>query len=281
MSINQGRTFTEVTLVSKAKFQWPVPVVAEAKDIPGLPSHLTGTVVLIWGTGKEDYRFRYGYPFFAVAPLSFVSSMESWRYFAGLGPDGKPVWREHEGDAVPLPPFGADRYERDPKFGPAYHKCLGEFSVGYVDQWRRWVMLYACGDGPEYNRNQVRGIYLRIADLPWGPWSQPQRIFGPENGYCRFMHSQNPCPAGQPNPGDNGMQETDPTGHPKGVQMWGGEYAPYLVPSYTKVDGDTTSLYWVMSTWNPYQSVLMRTRVRPLRVEDVFAPKESTGAFRW
>jgi hypothetical protein len=268
LSSNQGRSFTEVALVSKAKFQWPIPVLAEAEDVPGLPSYMAGTVVLIWGTGKEDSRFRFGYPFFAVAPLSFVGFMDSWRYFTGLGGDGKPVWSEHESASVPLPPFGEARYDRDPRFGPGYHKCVGEFSAGYVSQWHKWMMLYACGGGPDYNPNQIRGIYLRTADTPWGPWSEPQRIFDPAQGYCRFMHSKDPCAAGLPNPGDDGWQETDAAGNPKGEQMWGGEYAPFLIPSYTKVDGDTTSLYWVMSTWNPYQAVLMRTRARPLRIGD-------------
>jgi hypothetical protein len=48
--------------------------------------------------------------------------------------------------------------------------------------------------------------------------------------------------------------------------MFGGEYAPYLIARYTKVDADRTTLYWVMSTWNPYQVVLMKTEVRAPRV---------------
>lgn len=47
--------------------------------------------------------------------------------------------------------------------------------------------------------------------------------------------------------------------------MYGGEYAPFVIPSYTKVEGDALSLYFTISTWNPYQVVLMRTRVRPGR----------------
>jgi hypothetical protein len=42
---------------------------------------------------------------------------------------------------------------------------------------------------------------------------------------------------------------------------WGGEYDSFLIPSYTRVSGNETRLYFVMSTWNPYQVVLMRTSV--------------------
>ena len=274
-STDGGRTFDDVALVSKAKFQFAVPVVAEAKDVPGLPSHFTGPVVLIWASGKEDYMFRHSYPFFAAAPLSTVGSMSSWRYFRRLGADGKPDWREHEEEALPVPPFGDPLHDRDPNFGPGYHQCLGEFSAGWVEDWHKWMMLYACGGGPDYNRNNVRGIHLRISDTPWGPWSEPRVIFLPGEAYCKFMHSKNPCPAGSPNPGDDSSQELDADNRPRGEQVWGGEYAPILIPSYTKVDGDTTSLYWLLSTWNPYQVVLMRTRARPLRFSDIVSSVDS------
>ena len=42
-----------------------------------------------------------------------------------------------------------------------------------------------------------------------------------------------------------------------------GEYAPFLLPSqYTKpAPNGQTSIYYLMSTWNPYQVVLMRSDV--------------------
>jgi len=43
------------------------------------------------------------------------------------------------------------------------------------------------------------------------------------------------------------------------ILQTGGEYAPFLIPTYTSVNGRDTNLYFVMSTWNPYQVVLMRT----------------------
>ena len=43
---------------------------------------------------------------------------------------------------------------------------------------------------------------------------------------------------------------------------WGGEYAPILLPSrYAKVSTNEATLYFLMSTWNPYQVMLMKTQV--------------------
>ncbi len=41
-----------------------------------------------------------------------------------------------------------------------------------------------------------------------------------------------------------------------------GEYAPYVIERRTHVDGRELSLYYVLSTWNPYVVVLMKSRLR-------------------
>jgi RecB family endonuclease NucS len=260
---NNGVLVITIETVSKEKFQWPVPVMTEANSIPGLPSELSDRVVLIWGSGRDaEHHFRHGYPYLAVAPLAAVSSMQTWRYYAGLDAQGKPRWDGSESAAQPLPPFGSPVIERDPRFGPGYHKCVGEFSVRFIDAWRKWVMMYACGSGGAYNSNNLRGIHLRTADAPWGPWSPPFRVFDPGQGYCQFIHAQDPssCKPGDLNPFEAAVRDAvDPA-----KLAYGGEYAPFLLPSrYVQVDGDTTTLYFTMSTWNPYQVVLMKTEVSP------------------
>jgi hypothetical protein len=42
----------------------------------------------------------------------------------------------------------------------------------------------------------------------------------------------------------------------------GGAYAPYVVERWTKLQGSELALYYVLSTWNPYVVVLMRSRLR-------------------
>ena len=136
-------------------------------------------------------------------------------------------------------------------------------------------MLYTCGNDTSagYNENNgPRGIYIRTADFPWGPWSSPLLVFDPGvNGYCYFMHNQgaetnNQCNNTGNNPAEESVRNPirDTTRIDKPViaskRGWGGEYAPLLLPSrYTKIEGEKTTLYFLMSTWNPYQVVLMKT----------------------
>jgi hypothetical protein len=42
----------------------------------------------------------------------------------------------------------------------------------------------------------------------------------------------------------------------------GGEYAPYILSRFTTGDFRSTTIYFMMSTWNPYQANLMKTTLR-------------------
>ena len=39
----------------------------------------------------------------------------------------------------------------------------------------------------------------------------------------------------------------------------GGPYAPYMIERFTRVTGNTLSIYYTISTWNPYTTVEMRS----------------------
>src|SRR5262249_1999593 len=55
-SIDRGQTFEVIEHVSTWKFQWLVPAIVEAGDIPGLVGDhfgATDQVLLMWGTGLE------------------------------------------------------------------------------------------------------------------------------------------------------------------------------------------------------------------------------------
>ena len=45
---------------------------------------------------------------------------------------------------------------------------------------------------------------------------------------------------------------------------WSGAYGPYQVTRYQRgVPCAWADIYYTMSTWNPYQSMLMHTRLTP------------------
>jgi hypothetical protein len=190
------------------------------------------------------------------------NARSSWKYYKDTAADGTVSWSDpgKEDEAVELPPFGSPLDKS--KYGEDYHRCIGEFSVQYDSLLNKWRMLYACGDNPQFtNPRNGRGIFLRMADAPWGPWSVPRLVFDPAQGYCHFMHAQGGCGCkpGAPNPADLGVRDPQNAGK----NAWGGEYAAFLLPSrYNEYAEGRLTLYFVMSTWNPYQVVQMKTELR-------------------
>jgi hypothetical protein len=64
-----------------------------------------------------------------------------------------------------------------------------------------------------------------------------------------------------PNPAEESVRDVSTAINRR---AWGGEYAPYLLPSrYVKATAAQSSFYFALSTWNPYQVVLMRTEIKP------------------
>jgi predicted transcriptional regulator len=100
----------------------------------------------------------------------------------------------------------------------------------------------------------TRGVIVRLADTPWGPWSAPKIIFDPDDGYGKFIHE----------PGKDILY--DPTRD--GPYDKGHEYGPYqMAPYSTGVKGRYTKIYFTMSTWNPYQ-VMQMSAIIPSEEEE-------------
>jgi hypothetical protein len=201
------------------------------------------TQVLLFGTG--EYRAK-GQAYLAKVRLSELDQGRI-QYFAGLNANGSPLW---VGNSAVVPAPGV---EVQGLFRPEGVACMGEFSVAWNAFIDRWLMLYQCK--PE----KPGQILYRVAEHPWGPWSDAAVLFdaNTDGGVCYFMYNGKggkPCPAGTTNPSDMIIPGTDR------ADQIGGVYAPYLIDAYTVGDRakGTTSVYFAMSTWNPYQVVLMR-----------------------
>jgi hypothetical protein len=202
---------------------------ADAARMLGLP---LGTPVLwIFGTG----RYRASAVYLAVLPLSGLDQLQGLRYWTG-----NDHFSASEDDAVAL------LCEGD----------VGELSVRWQPLLQRWLLLF--------NSGNPRGILMHSAAEPWGPWSEESvMIFdataplaaGPcdKFGYGKFMHvsyAVAQC--------DHVQDDMFPP-YAFRDDDWGGEYGPYQITRYTRaVPNETVEIWFTMSTWNPYQSMLMK-----------------------
>jgi hypothetical protein len=195
-----------------------------AVDVPaGEVPGLEGEQILVFGSGP----FRRSDLSLAIVAPDEIDDRAAWRFFEATDPETcAPRFGDSEDAAAAL--LGED--------------CIGELSVFFAPGLDRWVLLYGC--------DEPRGIVYRVARWPWGPWSEARALFDPfaDGGYCVFMHQ----------PGCDGLDDPAP-GEPPG--HWGGEYAPYVVPTSLRDEPDAASFHFAMSTWNPYQVVLMRSRL--------------------
>jgi hypothetical protein len=227
-SSDDGRTFRVVYDASRSKFLTTQPVTVNNADVPGLPD-AEGTGVLLWGMGE----FRASDPYLAYVPLAMIEDRRAWRFFTGLHSDsGLPQWSPEEADAAAL----------------FTQPCIGEGAGHWVPQLRKWLMLYDCAPT---GAGQPKGVNVRMADAPWGPWSAADVIFDPrrDEGFCRFVHVSWE------------VQQCDNLGAENRRNDWGGIYGAYLIPRFTTGDDSGATLYYLLSTWNPYQVVLMRSRL--------------------
>ncbi|MDQ3882578.1 MAG: DUF4185 domain-containing protein, partial [Thermoproteota archaeon] len=215
--------------LSSDKFIHVSAQVIDNHIIEGLPEK-TGEGLLIWGTGEHRKSDIY----LAYIPLDEIANRSSLRFFSGKeeGDLSKPVWTYDESNAKPLFPAG----------------CAGELSVRWNHYLEKWIMLYNC------ELCNSRGVIVRLADRPWGPWSPPRIIFDPEDGYGKFIHD----------PGKDSLY--DPTRD--GPDDKGHEYGPYqMAPYSTGIKGRYTKIYFTLSTWNPYQ-VMQMSAIIPSEQEE-------------
>ncbi len=210
-----GRRWELVTTISTDKFINVSPAIVDAAETPGLPVQ-KGKVLLMWAAGRE---YRRSSPSLAFVPLEGVEDRTTIRYWTGEG-----RWSGHEADARPL----------------FHHPMIGELSVAWCAPLARWLMLY--------NIEQPRGVVMRTAEKPWGPWSDASVLFDPaRDGYGKFIHQI----------GQNGALSD-----PGREAVTGDGYGPYMIPRFFKSQGSDTTIYFLLSTWNPYNVVLIRATLR-------------------
>ena len=228
ISKDDGETFSYLYDLSTEHF---INVSVVQVDTSELATSLLAknNILVLFGSGK----YRRGNVYLAFQPAEQIELPTSIRYFAGLNTVGRPVLSEKEEDAQPL-------FDQP---------CVGKLSVSYNRFINKWIMLYNCFI-PKW-----RGINMRTADKPWGVWSEPQVIFQPwdDGGYCHFMHVSWQ------------YRNCDNVDDPNRENVWAGEYGPYQFEDLAVSDGNTTTIYFTMPTWNPYTVVLKKATLQKVR----------------
>ncbi|MBI5029176.1 MAG: DUF4185 domain-containing protein [Chloroflexi bacterium] len=224
VSDDDGQSFKSIYDLSKETFINVSIEQVNSADWKGLPVKSEDGLV-IFGSGK----YRKSNVYLAFQSAKDIEYSPAIRYWSGLDSAGQPMWSTFENKSQPL-------FDQP---------CVGEFSVTYNRFIDKWIMLYNC-DLPN-----LRGIILRTADQPWGPWSSAQIIFHPwdDQGYCHFMHASWL------------FRQCDQVNDPVRENVWGGEYGPYQFSNFATGDSSSTMIYFTMSTWNPYTVVLMKAEL--------------------
>ncbi len=221
--------------------------------------------IYFWGA-QGDTLYRKSPPFLARKPVGSMGDSTAIQYLHGLNSDGTPIFTTGEANAVPI------FHDSLPGTGGTMHvaDCIGELGVEWNSYVQRWIMLYNSANNTTAN---PRGIYMRYALHPWGPWSPPQTIFNPErdNGLCYFIHravttSQPAC---------------DSLSGASRLADGGGDYSPYFISRFTSGDSvhGTSTFFFVMSTWNPYEAVIMRASIQTVTTSVPFT--DTPGPFQF
>jgi hypothetical protein len=92
---------------------------------------------------------------------------------------------------------------------------------------------------------------MRIAERPYGPWSEGDLAFSVYDGLGKFMHLPN---ADHTQEGFGSDRSADS----------GGMYGAYQIPQYARWSANGVQIYFTMSTANPYQAMLMTVSIPTL-----------------
>jgi hypothetical protein len=245
-SDDDGRTFGHVVAMPEG---FVYSIALDATPLTDLPdSQRLG--IFIFGVP----RYRASVPYLAYAPVGSLADPRTWHFFAGRGPDGRPDWVSRDEWSHGGGPNSSSAWRPlgDPEiFAPSSDagRCIGEFSVTWNRPLGKWLMLYNCPGG----------IDARVAPAPWGPWSQPTRILGGDDQVgCRLLMTGSGC---------GNRRDFWPEKQRDGKFVAGGFYAPYVLDRYTTATtttglGTSATIYWLVSTWNPYEVTVMRTTFR-------------------
>ncbi len=205
--------------------------IASAGFLPSLPPALQSAqqVVFVFGSSWEYNRSNLYLAAFDIANAE--AGTASWYYYSGQ--NGSNQWTSNESLATPLFPISAA-------------PNIGNHSVLWNNTLRRFVLMWG----------NVQAAY---SATPWGPWTNTTLIFDPNSGWGpKLIHRSGSSPIARTSPlvtiyrsdGTVANLNSGDTGFP---------YSPDQIDRPTVNSDGSVSIYYTMSTWNPYETFLMKS----------------------
>jgi hypothetical protein len=201
-------------------------------------------------------------------PLASLISDERFtpQYFAGLDQQGAATWSEDSTRARPAASGASEVAALDGQATPVPILFTGSMSIttipAFGPEGYRWLMAYGgrAPMGVDYYSTDTDprlGLYFRLARDPWGPWTAPRRLwtaYSPEGPSLVYRPDWDGV-ASDEGRGPRSCDNKNP------YEDIGVEYSPQVIERFSRVDGDTLTIHWFMSIWNPYRVIQMRSAI--------------------
>ena len=220
---------------SGGKFMFNPPVAMTGDELrstgmaKGLPPELKDAAKVVFVFASS---FRYNRSNLYLAAFSaddIEGGLSKWFYFSGTS-GGAVAWTHDERSATPLLP-------EEPN--------IGDHSVIWNRSLNRFVLMYG-------------HIIARFGGSPWGPWGRPILAMPPRSAWSmKLAHHTSDDPIKRsvlPVFGPRLERVLPLGGDEEGIP-----YGPYLIDQSTKNGDGSVTLYYLMSTWNPYQVFLAKS----------------------
>lgn len=236
--------------------------------------------VFMWGrpnwVGAKDQK-RPVPLYFAYADLPQYSATGSFtwsvHYLQSVSSTGVPTFTTNPALAGKVSLSGG----QDPT--AEEFDVVNQMSISFIPSMNKWIMLYGgdihpqlikavpalIGPNTAYKSDQFHAIHARFATNPWGPWSAPTYAYAPGNP---------DAPVSEQYAAGGMIHDSNCTGSPcVSGEGWLGNaifginygflYAPNIIDPWTTQTGtNTVGIYWNVSTWDPYETVLMWSAIQ-------------------
>jgi hypothetical protein len=257
------------------------PARAKASDndyTPALGNTLTRSGVFVWGRPQfggigTEGRDAQLYLLWVPMPRRDADSHFDWKpqYFAGLDSQGRPKFSEREVDSQPLD-LDASKSGEQPEEA---RDIVGQMGISWVPSLKHFVMFYGGEVSPMFAQpifrddiDKVRhdpmgSLFVRFAEHPWGPWTAPRPFLVAGDWKSDAEPIEQYAPGGilahNSCRGDTCARYDPAYRFDVGNNNNGVLYGANIIDPWTTAHDGQTDLYWFVSTWNPYQVVLMKT----------------------